>query len=185
MADGLHSLQLVELLVSLPAYPWSSRPDDLPLTADEVCAALYEASGDVTSASLRLKVGSLVLRKFIERSSRAKAVIREMDARLSDKARSKLSEALDSPDDRRADWAIRYVLNSRNARNLGWSASDEAGDGSSSNRGPLVNISLPPAQWADGTAIGPRELAMNVIELHPSSLPSASEKDPEPGSDER
>ena len=171
--------------MSLPAYPWLSRPDDLPLTADEVCAALYEANGDITAASIRLKVGSLILRKFIERSSRAKAVIREMDARVGDRARSKLLEALDSPDDRRADWAIRYVLNSRNARPMGWSASDEAGDGSSSNRGPLVNIQLPPVQWADGTVIGPRELARNVIELHPSSLPKASEKDPEPGSDER
>ena len=176
--------------MNLPAYPWSSRPDDLPLTADEVCAALYEAAGDVTSASLRLKVGSLVLRKFIERSSRARAVIREMDARLGDRARTKLAEALDSPDDRRADWAIRYVLNSRNARPMGWSSADEAGDGSSSNRGPLVNIALPPVQWADGTPIGPRELARNVIELHPSALPAQKSPSPggggsEPGSDER
>ena len=165
--------------MNLPAYPWSSRPDDLPLTADEVCAALYEANGDVTAASLRLKVGSLVLRKFIERSSRARAVIREMDCRLGDKARTKLAEALDDDDNRRVDWAIRYVLNSRNARPMGWSSADEAGDGSSSNRGPLVNIQLPPVQWADGTPIGPRELARNVIELHPSALPA--QKSPLPG----
>ena len=167
--------------MSLPAYPWSSRPDDLPLTAEEVCAALYEAEGDVTAASQRLKVGSLTLRKFIERSSRARAVVREMDMRLADKARSKLAQALDDDDNRRVDWAIRYVLNSKNARPLGWSSTDDANDArSSAINGPLVTLNLPPVEWQDGTKIGPRELARNVIELHPSSLPKAGEKDQDP-----
>ncbi len=156
--------------MSLPAYPWTQRPDDLPLTAEEVCAALYEAEGDVTAASVRLKVGSLILRKFIERSSRARATIREMDARLGDKARSKLAQALDDQDNRRVDWAIRYVLNSKNARQMGWSSSDDAQD-QTNIRGPLVNIQLPPVQWEDGTKIGPKELPRNVIELHPSLVP--------------
>ena len=77
---------------------------------------------------MRLKVGSLTLRKFIERSSRARAVIREMDSRLADKARSKLGQALDDPDNRRVDWAIRYILNSNNARHLGYSSTDNADD---------------------------------------------------------
>ena len=164
----------------LPAYPWSQRPDDMPLTGDEVCQALADNGGSVVRASVRLKVGSLVLRKFVERSARARAVIQEMKDRLADRAADKLEEALDSPDDRRADWAIRYVLNSKNARKLGW-ASQENQDDPANFRGPLVNLVLPPVQWADGTPIGPKELARNVIELHPSSLPSASEKDPEPG----
>ena len=158
----------------LPAYPWESRPDDYPLTAEEVCAALYEARGDVTDASLRLKVGSLVLRKFIERSSRARAVIREMDNRLADRAKSKLALALDDQDNRRVDWAIRYILNSKNARHLGYSSADDAQDANASAiRGPLVTLNLPPVQWQDGTPIGPKELAKNVIELHPSSVPPA------------
>jgi len=74
----------------LPAYPWSVRPDDHPLTLEEVTHALVEASGDVTSAADRLKVGSLTLRKFIERSPRARAVVLEMDHRLADRARRKL-----------------------------------------------------------------------------------------------
>ena len=53
----------------LPAYPWSTRPDDHPLTADEVCEALVQSRGLVHRAAERLKVGSLILRKFIERSS--------------------------------------------------------------------------------------------------------------------
>ena len=167
--------------MSLPAYPWNSRPDDLPLTAEEVCAALFEAEGDITAASIRLKVGSLMLRKFIERSSRARAVVREMDMRLADKARSKLAQALDDPDNRRVDWAIRYVLNSKNARPLGWSSTDDAGDArSSAIAGPLVTLNLPPVEWADGTRIGPKEFAKSVIELHPSSVPAAREKDQDP-----
>jgi hypothetical protein len=167
--------------MSLPAYPWSQRPDDLPLTAEEVCAALFEAEGDVTAASQRLKVGSLTLRKFIERSSRARAVIREMDSRLADKARSKLGQALDDPDNRRVDWAIRYILNSNNARHLGYSSTDNAGDPQrAAINGPLVTLNLPPVEWQDGTKIGPRELAKNVIELHPSSRPQAGEKDQDP-----
>ena len=156
--------------MSLPAYPWSQRPDDLPLTAEEVCGALFEASGDVTAASIRLKVGSLVLRKFIERSSRARAIIREMDSRLADRARSKLAEALDDPDNRRVDWAIRYVLNSKNARHLGYSSTDDSQDAQrAAINGPLVTLNLPPVEWQDGTKIGPREQAKNVIELHPGS----------------
>ena len=167
----------------LPAYPWSERPQNHPLTADEVCAALYEAEGDVTAASVRLKVGSLILRKFIERSSRARAAVREMDNRLGDKARSKLAQALDSSDDRRADWAIRYVLNAKANRHLGYAAHADADDlrAQNLNGQPIVNINLQPAMWGDGTIISapPQSQPPKTIELHPSSLPQASEKDPE------
>lgn len=146
----------------LPAYPWSQRPDDCPLTVEEVTEALADNGGSVIKASLRLKVGSLVLRKFVERSARARAVIQEMKDRLTDKAQDKLEEALDSPDDRRADWAIRYVLNSKNARKLGWGSVDSADDQS---RGPLVNLVLPPIQWGDGTVIGPKEVARQIVDL--------------------
>jgi hypothetical protein len=172
--------------MSLPAYPWSTRPDDMPLTADEVCAALVEAEGDITAASQRLKVGSLILRKFIERSSRARAVVREMDMRLADKARSKLAQALDDEDNRRVDWAIRYVLNSKNARPLGWASSDP-GETAQANAlaGPVINLNLPPVQWADGTVIGPPAMGRNVIELHPSSIPSKPESPSPPSPDDK
>jgi hypothetical protein len=131
----------------LPAYPWSQRPEDHPLTADEVCAALVQSEGDIPGAAARLAVGTLILRKFIDRSSRARAVIRECAALLSDEAARLLREALRDPDHRRQDWAIRFVLNSRNARSLGWSSIDDASD--ALNR-PTINIALP-GQWADGT----------------------------------
>jgi hypothetical protein len=172
----------------LPAYPWDQRPDNYPLTADEVCEALFQAEGDITAASLRLKVGSLILRKFVERSSRARATIRECDNRLGDKARSKLAQALDDGDARRQDWAIRYILNARTNRHLGYAAHDDVDPSRSlSNNQPLVNINLPPVQWADGSPIGPpsqlQTIPKNVIELHPSSLEKAPAPSPKPSSD--
>lgn len=157
----------------MSAYPWSSRPDDLPLTVEEVCAALYEVCGDVTAASVRLKVGSLVLRKFIERSARARAVVMEMDRRDIDAARSKLREALHTEDHRRQDWAIRYYLNSANARSYGLSSTDDAAAHALDR--PNLNIVVQPIAWADGTRIGPP--AKPMIELHPSALPGKTPGD--------
>ena len=78
----------------LPAYPWMTRPSDEPLTAEEVCEALWQAEGSIVQAAERLRVGSLVLRKFVERSSRARAVIREAVDCLADEAVRTLRAAL-------------------------------------------------------------------------------------------
>lgn len=156
----------------LPAYPWDVRPDDHPLTADEVCEALVHTRGLVHRAAERLKVGSLILRKFIERSSRARAVLREMDALRIDRAVERLDEALEDPDARRQDWAIRYTLNSKNARPYGWGSQDDADD-ASRVRGPITNLILPVVTWQDGTPIGPRQAAQHLIDVTPK--PSANE----------
>jgi hypothetical protein len=157
----------------LPAYPWSQRPDDHPLTLDEVSAALVEASGDVTAAADRLRVGSLTLRKFIERSPRARAVVLEMDHRLADRARRKLIAILNADEDaRRQDWAIRYILNSRMARHLGFSGQDDA-DSQANQRIQNNNFVLGPAGWANGEmfAPSPKQQAQKLIELAPEPSP--------------
>jgi hypothetical protein len=155
----------------LPAYPWQQRPDDSPLTAEEVCSALAEHGGSILRAAARLKVGTLILRKFVERSARARAVVREMNDLRCDRAADLLDEALESNDDRRQDWAIRYVLNSRNAKRLGWS-SQETADGASQS-GPLVSLTVPNLQWQDGTVIGPKEAARQIIDLTPAPQKTA------------
>jgi hypothetical protein len=154
----------------LPAYPWSQRPDDQPLTAEEVCAALVQSEGNVALAAERLKVGSLILRKFIERSTRARAVIVEMSSRLIDEADTTLRQALRDEDARRQDWAVRFILNSKNARSRGW-ASTDAADDAARVQGPLINLTLAnPTQWADGTVIGPPQpAAKEVLELAPNA----------------
>jgi hypothetical protein len=154
----------------LPAYPWSVRPDDHPLTADEVCEALVQTRGLIHRAAERLAVGSLILRKFIERSSRARAVLREMDALRIDRSIERLDEALEDQDSRRVDWAIRYTLNSRNARPYGWGSADDADD-AAKIRGPLVNLTLQAGQWADGTVFGPKEAAKQLIDVTPKPRP--------------
>jgi hypothetical protein len=158
----------------LPAYPWEVRAEDNPLTVDEVCAALCESEGDIRSAADRLKVGTLILRKFIERSSRARAVIREMALLLADEAQQTLREALRDDDARRKDWAIRFILNSRNAQALGWSSTSDAAD--ALNR-PSVTINLPAVSWADGTPLtAPAQPERALIDVTPSA--------PKPPSDE-
>jgi hypothetical protein len=150
----------------LPAYPWDVRADDNPLTAEEVCSALVQSEGNVALAAERLKVGSLILRKFIERSTRARAVIVEMSSRLIDEADTTLRQALRDEDARRQDWAVRFILNSKNARSRGW-ASTDAADDAATQRGPLINLTLAnPTQWADGTVIGPPAVSpQQIIEV--------------------
>ena len=160
----------------LPAYPWDVRPDDHPLSVEEVCAALVHSEGNVKEAADRLKVGALILRKFIERSSRARAVIVEMAAQLADEAQTTLHAALRDSDSRRQDWAVRYILNSKNARRLGWGSTDAAED-ASLHRGPLINLTLPLVQWEDGTRIGPREAAKAIVDLTPAAPASPSSSD--------
>jgi len=165
----------------LPAYPWSVRPDDHPLTLEEVSAALVEASGDVTAAADRLKVGSLTLRKFIERSPRARAVVLEMDHRLADRARRKLIGILnDDEDARRQDWAIRYILNAKMARHLGFAAQDDAQDQANARNGPVTNIVIGPTGWANGEMFSPKQAAQKLIELAPEPSPAEASPAPKP-----
>ena len=152
----------------LPAYPWSQRPDDHPLTLEEVTQALVENAGDITDAADRLRVGSLTLRKFIERSPRARAVALEMDHRLADRARKKLIQALNDDDARRQDWAIRYILNSRMARHLGFASQDDA-EGQANQRIQQNNFILGPTGWANGEMFTPKAAAQKLIELAPAA----------------
>ena len=152
----------------LPAYPWSQRPDDHPLSVEEVCAALVHSEGDIPEAANRLKVGTLILRKFIDRSSRARAVIREMIELLNDEAQRTLKQALRDPDARRQDWATRYVLNSQNAKARGYSPVANADDAANA-RGLNLTLTLPIPEWADGTKIGPPlQQPKQLIDVTPS-----------------
>jgi hypothetical protein len=164
----------------MPAYPWVQRPDDHPLTADEVCEALWEAEGNVSRASVALRVGSLVLRKFVERSPRARAVINESDRVRVDEMRSALYDAGRSEDDRRRDWAIRFVLNSSLARSYGLANAEPASPVNQVN----VNLIAQPAQWLDGTSLGqpaPQRRPAKELELHPSAFPATKPGDGDGG----
>ena len=157
----------------LPAYPWSQRPDDHPLSVEEVCAALFECEGDIPATAKRLKVGTLILRKFIDRSTRAKAVIRETIELLNDEAQRTLRAAIRDPDARRQDWATRYVLNSQNAKARGYSPVANADDAANA-RGLTLTLTLPIPEWADGTQIGPRPAPPQpMIDVTPSQAKPA------------
>lgn len=158
----------------LPAYPWLTRPVDQPLTAEEVCEALWMAEGSIVLAAERLKVGSLVLRKFVERSTRARAVIRETIDCLSDEAVRTLRAALRDDEARRQDWAIRYILQSKNAAKEGWGSRDEANP---AVQGPLINLTGPTTiQWGDGSKYSaPSPPAPVTIDVVPSSASTSAD----------
>jgi hypothetical protein len=93
---------------------------------------------------------------------------------------------LDSEDNRRQDWAIRYTLNSRNARPYGWGSADDADD-AAKIRGPLVNLTLQAGQWADGTTFGPptpKEAAKALIDVTPRPTQEAVPAQPAKPTDE-
>lgn len=169
----------------LGAYPWVSRPPDEPLTAEEVCEALWQAEGDIRQAALRLKVGSLVLRKFVERSTRARAVIREADACLVDEAGATLRQAIRDEDARRQDWATRFVLNSKNGRPSGWSTTDDAAD-AARLQGPIINLAPMIYQWQNGEKMGPpTEKEPVVIDVAPNPEPAPPSAEPPVGNQNR
>jgi hypothetical protein len=134
--------------MGLPAYPWDERPDGLPLQIDEVCAALYRADGSIPRAADVLRIGTLLLRKYVARSARARAVIRECDDLLIDRARERLRDALESDQSVRQDWATRYILSSSNARERGYAPTPVA-----DAQSPQITLVMPPARWDDGTEL--------------------------------
>ena len=80
---------------------------------------MVESEGNVQIAADRLKVGALILRKFIERSTRARAVIVEMAAQLADEAQTTLHARFGTADARRSDWAVRFILNCEERAQVG------------------------------------------------------------------
>jgi hypothetical protein len=162
-----------EKLSMLPAYPWDARPDDAPLTAEEVCAALYEANGNVLRAADRLKVGSIPLRKFIARSPRAQTLQREIRQSWVDRAEQNLHEALQSENLTDRAWATRHALASPNARGRGW-ANDPSQSTNTINNVVQNNVTLQPnaGAWLDNTTFGPPPARLPApIELAPAPTP--------------
>jgi hypothetical protein len=64
--------------VPLPYFPWSSRPETLPLDTDEVATALYLANGDLKAAAALLRVTVAQLRKPIRRTHRLQRLIEQI-----------------------------------------------------------------------------------------------------------
>jgi len=101
--------------------PWDIRPDSIPLTVEEVRTALWLEKGNVSKASLRLKVDSLRLRRYIRSSPRLSAELEEAKEQILDKAEQIVVEALEDAEDKnRQDGMAKFALtNLGSARGYG------------------------------------------------------------------
>jgi len=132
-------------LLPIPTQPWDERPNALPLVVEEVRTALWLDGGNISAAAERLKVTSVRLRRFVERSPRLMNEKREMIERVSDRAMANLVETIhDDLDKDRRNQDSKWWLD-RQARDRGFGGA--GAKVSISTSGPVI------VGWADGTTV--------------------------------
>lgn len=98
-------------LVPLSTFPWDVRPAELPLVVEEVRTALWRCRGNVSKAAELLKISSVRLRGFVDKSEYLQRERDEAKEQLLDQAEDNVYEALtDHQDPGRKDSMTRYVL---------------------------------------------------------------------------
>ena len=102
--------------IPLPFYPFTERPATLPLDPDECATAIHIARGDLPKASDLLKVPQFKLEREVRRHPNLARILNEELQIAVSKSRSELLTALESPNDRRREWAASKILASRIAQ---------------------------------------------------------------------
>jgi hypothetical protein len=103
--------------IPLPFYPFSERPPTLPLDPDECATAIHIAQGDLPKAADLLKVPQFKLEREVRRHPNLARILNEELQIAVSRSRSELLTALDSPSERRREWAASKILASRIAQN--------------------------------------------------------------------
>jgi hypothetical protein len=103
--------------IPLPFYPFTERPATLPLDPDECATAIHIAQGDIPAAASLLKVPQFRLEREVRRHPDLGRILNEELQIAVSRSRSELLTALDSPNDRRREWAASKILSSRIAQN--------------------------------------------------------------------
>ncbi len=101
--------------VPLPFYSWTERPSTLPLDHDEVATAIHLAQGDITQAAFLLKTPIVRVTRSLRASPRLQRVLAECHDIAIARAASEYIKGLDSPSDRRREWAAKALLATRAA----------------------------------------------------------------------
>ena len=141
--------QVPDDLVALPTMPYSERPIELPLDAEECRTALWMANGNVTEAAIILKITSIRLRAFVKKSPYLSAEMQEAADRLVDIAETNVYNALtDELDPSRRDTMSRFVLTNI-GKHRGWGSGASGGVSIKNSAGGTIVV-----QWGDGTQIG-------------------------------
>ena len=103
--------------IPLPFYPFTERPATLPLDPDECATAIHLAKGDIPAAAALLKIPQYKLEREIRRHPNLSRILNEELQIAVSRSRSEYLNALDSPNDRRREWAASKILSSRIAQN--------------------------------------------------------------------
>lgn len=136
-------------LVALPTAPYAERPFSLPLDQEECRTAIWRTRGNITEAAKLLKVTSLRLRQFVNKSPYLSAEMQEAKDQIVDVAESVVYEALtDDEDAGRRDTMARFVLGSQ-GKMRGWGSAVGSGGVNIKNAGGTIIV-----QWADSTVFG-------------------------------
>lgn len=138
-------------LIPLPTMPYDSRPDSLPLDIEECRTALWRVRGNITEAARILKVPSLRLRNFINRSPYLSAEQKEAQEILKDLAEDVVYDALTDEDDKgRQDAMARFVLQGI-GKDRGWGSGGTKVQVNNSQGGTVI------VGWQDGTVFQPEQ----------------------------
>lgn len=99
----------------LPYFPWSERPETVPLEHDEAATALFLAHGDTHVAAGLLKVAHVRLQRLMRGSPRLQRIRDETLGEALARAESVPIQTLFDPgaDARRLEWASTKLLSSR------------------------------------------------------------------------
>jgi len=150
-----------EDLVALPTAPYSERPLSLPLDTEECRTAIWMCRGNITEAARILKITSLRLRNFVNKSPYLSAEMQEALDQIVDVAEQVVYDALTDEDDTgRRDTMARFVLGSQ-GRRRGWGSASPGVNIKNGAGGTIV------VQWADGTSFGESNENQNTIDVTP------------------
>lgn len=152
-------------LLPLPTAPYSERPISEPLVVEECRTSLWLVRGNITEAAKLLKVTSLRLRQFVNKSPYLLSEMQEAKDQIVDVAETVVYEALTDEDDKgRKDTMSRYVL-SNLGRHRGWGTTQTGINIKNTQGGTIV------VQWADGSTFGeaPQE-ELEMIDVTPNKV---------------
>ena len=138
--------QIPDNLRPLPTMPYDERPVELPLDAEECRTAIWRCEGNISQAAQLLKVTSVRLRSFVNKSAYLMREAQEAREMLADTAEMVVREALtDEEDKSRRDQMARFVLGSSFAKQRGWGSGNIPSLNVNNKGGTIV------VRWQDGT----------------------------------
>lgn len=111
-----HSHEHDSEFIPLPFYPFDERPASMLLELEECETAIHLAEGHIPKAAALLKVPQFKLDRMLRRHPRLQRIYEESCRLVGHRGAGEMIDALDSPNDRRREWAATKILASKACR---------------------------------------------------------------------